>query len=163
MRTAFCIDACCSKLALIIGLNARQHSSAARCIPPPPPAHTPRIAQTAPAARIAAKDNHVNDYHNVVTAARCGNFCRVADYVLADPECVNTRCSKYCNGQTVVHHCFLKSLVEIELFRFLVELKADVNAKDNGYDPPHLPSPTPTPPTCALESSRALLFLFRTL
>ena len=43
-RGACFADARCSKLRPIIGLDARQHGSAARCIPPPPPGHSRSVS-----------------------------------------------------------------------------------------------------------------------
>ncbi len=77
----FC-DVRCSKLRRIIGLDARQHGSAARCIPPPPPAHSLRVPQAAAAARVAGKDS-------VWDAAKKGDTSLVGDHVLADAEYVN--------------------------------------------------------------------------
>ena len=73
---------CCSKLRPIIGLDARQHSSAARCMPPALPAHSPRVPQAAAAARVAGKGS-------VCDAAEKDDTSLVGDHVLADDKCVN--------------------------------------------------------------------------
>jgi hypothetical protein len=51
-------------------------------MPPPPPAHSPRVPQAAAAARVAGKVS-------VWIAATKGDTSLVGDHVLADAECVN--------------------------------------------------------------------------
>ena len=83
-RACFTDARCCSKLGAIIRLDAPQHGSADRCIPPPTPAHSPRIPQAAAAARVAGKGD-------VLKAARIGDTSLVGDHFLADAECVNRK------------------------------------------------------------------------
>ena len=57
-------------------------------MPPPPPAHSPRVPQAAAAARVAGKDS-------VWAAAEKGNTSLVRDHVLADDKCVNAKDYRY--------------------------------------------------------------------
>ena len=69
-------------------MDARQHGSAARCIPPQPPAHSPRVPQAAAAARVADKGN-------VCGVAMNGDISLVGDHVLGDDKWVNKSDCQY--------------------------------------------------------------------